>query len=82
MVRSGGGGPNIDNPEQLLVAVVLIAIVAAISLTMRKRPGLKLQNIAKQVAVRSQDRVRIVKMDATRPEAPASPDVASQEKKP
>jgi NADH-quinone oxidoreductase subunit J len=31
---------------------------------MRKRPGLKVQNIAQQVAVRAKDRVRVVKMDA------------------
>ncbi len=39
-------------PFELAAVLLLIAIVAAISLTMRKRPGLKLQNIAKQVAVR------------------------------
>jgi NADH-quinone oxidoreductase subunit J len=58
-------------PFELAAVILLIAIVAAISLTMRKRPGLKLQNIAKQVAVNSKDRVRIVKVDAVRPEAPA-----------
>jgi NADH-quinone oxidoreductase subunit J len=58
-------------PFELAAVLLLIAIVAAISLTMRKRPGLKLQNISKQVAARSQDRVRIVKLEATRPEAPA-----------
>ena len=47
---------------EIAAVVLLLAIVAAITLTMRKRPGLKLQNIAAQVAVRSQDRVRIVKM--------------------
>jgi len=31
---------------------------------MRKRPGLKVQDIGKQVAVRAKDRIRIVKMDA------------------
>jgi len=31
---------------------------------MRRRPGLKVQNIGKQVAVRAKDRVRLVKMDA------------------
>jgi NADH-quinone oxidoreductase subunit J len=31
---------------------------------MRKRPGLKVQNIARQVAVRAKDRIRVVKMDA------------------
>ncbi|MEY4358401.1 MAG: hypothetical protein RL469_1727, partial [Pseudomonadota bacterium] len=32
-----------------------------IALTMRRRPGLKPQDVAKQVAVRRQDRVRLVK---------------------
>ena len=32
-------------------------------LTMRRRPGLKQQNIAKQVAVRAEDRIRVVKME-------------------
>ena len=44
--------------------ILLVAIVAAITLTMRRRPGLKVQDISKQVAVRAKDRVRIVKMDA------------------
>jgi len=65
-------------PFELAAVLLLIAIVAAISLTMRKRPGLKLQNISKQVAVRAADRVRIVKMDAVRPEAAAP----VEEKKP
>jgi NADH-quinone oxidoreductase subunit J len=47
---------------ELAAMLLLIAIVAAISLTMRKRAGLKQQDVAAQVAVRSQDRVRIVKM--------------------
>jgi NADH-quinone oxidoreductase subunit J len=44
--------------------LLLVAIVAAISLTMRKRPGLKVQDIGKQVAVNAKDRVRIVKMES------------------
>jgi len=47
---------------EIAAVVLLLAIVAAITLTMRKRPGLKVQNIAEQVAVRAKDRVRIVKM--------------------
>jgi len=43
--------------------LLLLAIVAAITLTMRRRPGLKVQNIAQQVAVRSKDRIRVVKVD-------------------
>jgi len=48
---------------EIAAVVLLLAIVAAITLTMRKRPNLKVQDIAKQVAVQAKDRVRIVKMD-------------------
>jgi NADH-quinone oxidoreductase subunit J len=44
--------------------LLLVAIVAAIALTMRRRPGLKVQDVAKQVSVRREDRVRLVKVDA------------------
>ena len=46
--------------------LLLIAIVAAISLTMRKRANLKQQDVAKQVAVRREDRVRVVQVAAER----------------
>ena len=49
---------------EIAAVILLLAIVAAITLTMRKRPGLKVQNIAAQVAVRAKDRLRVVKMDA------------------
>jgi len=51
-------------PFQLAAVVLLIAIVAAIVLTMRRRPGYKQQDIAKQVAVRREDRVRVVKVES------------------
>ena len=35
-------------------------------LTMRRRPGLKVQDIGRQVAVRREDRLRIVKVEAER----------------
>jgi NADH-quinone oxidoreductase subunit J len=53
---------------EIAAVILLLAIVAAITLTMRKRPGLKKQDIAAQVAVRAVDRVRIVKMDAVLPD--------------
>ncbi len=53
-------------PFQLAAVVLLIAIIAAITLTMRRRPGLKVQDIAGQVAVRAADRVRVVKMPVER----------------
>jgi len=51
---------------ELAAVVLLLAIVAAITLTMRRRPGLKTQNIAEQVAVRREDRVRLVQMESTK----------------
>ena len=48
-------------PFELAAMLLLVAIIAAISLTMRKRPNLKAQDVSAQVAVRSQDRVRIVR---------------------
>jgi NADH-quinone oxidoreductase subunit J len=51
---------------EIASVVLLLAIVAAITLTMRKRPGLKVQNIAKQVAVRREDRVRLVKVETSK----------------
>ena len=49
-------------PAQLAALILLVASVAAIILTLRRRKGGKLQDIAQQVAVRAKDRVRIVKM--------------------
>ena len=51
-------------PFELAAVVLLVAIVAAIALTMRKRAGHKVQDIVAQVAVNPKDRVRIVKMPA------------------
>jgi NADH-quinone oxidoreductase subunit J len=49
-------------PAQVAAVILLVASVAAIVLTLRPRKGRKVQDIAKQVAVRAKDRVRIVKM--------------------
>ncbi|MGH8122353.1 MAG: NADH-quinone oxidoreductase subunit J [Rudaea sp.] len=51
-------------PFELAAVLLLVAIVAAISLTMRHRQGLKAQDISRQVSVRAADRVRIVKVEA------------------
>jgi len=53
-------------PFQLAAVILLIAIIAAITLTLRRRPGLKLQDIGKQVAVRAGERVRLVKIPVDR----------------
>jgi NADH-quinone oxidoreductase subunit J len=69
-------------PFELAAMLLLLAIVAAISLTMRKRPGLKQQNIVKQVAVRREDRVRVVSGPAEKPPASEPPAAANPEKAP
>src|SRR5271155_5641860 len=51
-------------PAQVAAIILLVARIAAIVLTLRQRAGHKPQDIAKQVAVRAKDRVRIVKMAA------------------
>src|SRR5438874_11158785 len=63
-------------PLELAAMLLLVAIVAAIALTMRHRPGLKYQDVSRQVAVRREQRLRIVKMDAenTRDHAGAAAD--------
>jgi NADH-quinone oxidoreductase subunit J len=55
-------------PFELAAVLLLVAIVAAIVLTMRQRRGLKLQDIGAQVATRSVDRVRVLKMKAEKRE--------------
>ncbi|RUM94068.1 MAG: NADH-quinone oxidoreductase subunit J [Thiothrix sp.] len=45
---------------ELAAVILLVAIVAAITLTMRRRPGTKHQDITKQVRVRREDRIRLV----------------------
>ncbi|MEW6648445.1 MAG: NADH-quinone oxidoreductase subunit J [Pseudomonadota bacterium] len=51
-------------PFEIAAVILLVAIVAAIALTLRQRGGTKTQNISEQVAVRRDDRVRLVQMDA------------------
>lgn len=47
---------------ELAAIILLVAIVAAIALTMRRRAETKYQTPSRQVEVRKQDRLRIVKM--------------------
>ena len=56
-------------PFEVAAVLLLVAIIAAISLTMRRREGLKIRDPADQVAVDRADRVRIVSMAASPPPA-------------
>jgi len=51
-------------PFEIAALILLVAIVAAITLTLRRRKDTKYQNPATQMRVRREDRVRLVKMPA------------------
>jgi NADH-quinone oxidoreductase subunit J len=55
-------------PFEVAGVILLVAIVAAIALTLRRRKDNKYQNPARQVAVRRQDRIRIISMPAEKRE--------------
>jgi NADH-quinone oxidoreductase subunit J len=55
-------------PFEIAAVILLVAIVAAIALTMRRRPETKYQNPGEQVKVRRSERVRLVKMAAEKRE--------------
>jgi NADH-quinone oxidoreductase subunit J len=66
-------------PFELAAVLLLVAIVAAIALTMRKRPGLKVQDIVAQNNTRAADRVRIIKMEPERASPAAATDAGKVE---
>ena len=58
-------------PFELAAVVLLVAMVAAIALTLRARKEVKTQVIGDQVRVKSADRLKIIKMDAVAKEPQA-----------
>lgn len=59
-------------PLQIAAVLLLVAIIAAIALTLRRRKDSRSQDPSEQVKVKKADRLRIVKMAPT-VEAPAAP---------
>ncbi|MBA1148550.1 NADH-quinone oxidoreductase subunit J [Ectothiorhodospiraceae bacterium WFHF3C12] len=55
-------------PFEIASLVLLVAIIAAIMLTLRRRPGTKHQDISQQVRVRKADRLRMVDLPSERRE--------------
>lgn len=49
---------------EIAAVILLVAIIAAIALTMRRRPDTKYQRPSEQVQVKKEDRLRIVSMDS------------------
>ena len=59
-------------PLEIAAVLLLVAIIAAIALTLRARRDTKSMNPSDQVRVKAADRVRLVKMQPVVPPAPAA----------
>ena len=59
-------------PFEIAAAILLVAIVAAIALTMRRRPQAKYQDPSQQVLINRNERVRLVKMAAEKKITPSA----------
>jgi len=53
-------------PFEIAGFILLVAIVAAISLTHRRRPGTRHQDPSRQVRIKREERVRLVRMESER----------------
>lgn len=51
-------------PFEIAAVILVVAIIAAITLTLRRRKGVKKQNQSEQVKTRKVDRLKVVKMKA------------------
>ena len=67
-------------PLQIAAVLLLVAIIAAIALTLRRRKDSKSQNAGEQVRARKADRLRVIKMKAQVEPPPAPPAAAAGEK--
>jgi NADH-quinone oxidoreductase subunit J len=69
-------------PIEIAAAILMVAIIAAIALTLRQRKDSKYVSPSDQVRVKSKDRMTVLKMDATKPavneEADATPIVENK----
>ena len=64
-------------PLELAAALLLVAIVAAVALTLRRRKGVKHNDPAQQSLAKPQERVRLVDMETATPDDIVMPDSAS-----
>lgn len=57
-------------PFEIAAVILVVAIIAAIVLTLRRRPDARKQDVSQQVQVQRAERVRLVKMQAETKEQP------------
>ena len=69
-------------PFELAAVILVVAIVAAIALTLRPRKEARSQNVGDQVRVKASDRLKIIKMDAEKelPSVPVSTTAPAESK--
>ncbi|WP_374593082.1 NADH-quinone oxidoreductase subunit J [Aquabacterium sp.] len=69
-------------PVEIAAVILLVAIIAAIALTLRQRKDSRFQSAAEQIKVKKADRLRIVQMHPVKPqsagEAASAADVKGQ----
>ena len=61
-------------PVEVAAVILLVAMIAAIALTLRQRKDSKYQDPSQQVRVRARDRVELVKIEPVRPAPPTQGD--------
>ena len=61
-------------PFEVAAVILTVAIVIAVMLTLRRRVGTKTQDPSRQVMVRREDRVRLIKMNASKPQNDSRPE--------
>jgi NADH-quinone oxidoreductase subunit J len=73
-------------PVQIAAVILVVAMIAAIALTLRERKDSKFIDVSTQIHVKARDRLSVVKLDATRAAPPAQTEApaaaAAVEKKP
>ena len=67
-------------PFEIAAVILLVAIVAAIALTLRARKDTKYQDPARQVRARREGRVRLVSMPSETSQAPETPAVTAEQR--
>ncbi len=70
-------------PFEVAAVILTVAVVAAVMLTLRRRPGARHQDPAAQSRVKASDRLRMISMpaevrDRGRPAPPVAPDAAQE----
>ena len=68
-------------PVEIAAVILLVAMIAAIALTLRQRKDSKAINPATQIRVRAADRLEVVKVAATQKPVDEAPEVPAAEEK-